>query len=117
MLRITMGLASLLLALPATGQDSSADYTRDYQRQALAIYRHVIGLRTAEGHGKVPEMANYLAGLFRDAGFSEDEVHVLAQRTLEGEEVASLVVQYRGNGLSGKKPVLFLAHMDVVVLQ
>jgi hypothetical protein len=41
MLRITMGLASLLLALPATGQDSSADYTRDYQRQALAIYRHV----------------------------------------------------------------------------
>jgi carboxypeptidase PM20D1 len=114
MLRITMGLASLLLALPATGQDSSADYTRDYQRQALAIYRHVIGLRTAEGHGKVPEMANYLAGLFRDAGFSEDEVHVLAQTTSDGEEVASLVVQYRGNGLSGKKPVLFLAHMDVV---
>ena len=31
-----------------------------------------------------------------------------------GEEVASLVVRYRGNGLSGKKPILLLAHMDIV---
>jgi len=114
MRRIGLGLASLLLAMPAVAQDASSGYTRDYQRQALDIYRHVIGLRTAAGHGKVPEMANYLADQFLAAGFSEDDVHVIPQTVSSGETTASLVVQYRGNGLSGKKPVLFLAHMDVV---
>ena len=114
MLRISIALAGLLLAAPAMAQDDSRDYTGQYQRQALEIYRHVIGLRTAAGHGKVPEMASYLADQFLAAGFSEDEVHVIPQTVSSGEKTASLVVQYRGNGLSGKKPVLFLAHMDVV---
>jgi acetylornithine deacetylase/succinyl-diaminopimelate desuccinylase-like protein len=31
-----------------------------------------------------------------------------------GEETASLVARYRGDGTSGEAPILFLAHMDVV---
>lgn len=110
--------ASFFLALAlsgaAFGQDRSSDYREDYQREALEIYRDVISLRTAAGHGKVPAMADYLARQFLEAGFDAEDVHVLPQTLSTGEEAASLVVRYRGNGLSGRKPVLLIAHMDVV---
>ena len=114
MCRTAIVVASLLLAVPAIGQDSSADYTNDYQREALAMFRDVIAMRTAEGHGKVPEMAAYLQQAFLDAGFYPNELKLLPHTLPTGEEVASLVVRYRGNSLSGKKPILLLAHMDIV---
>jgi acetylornithine deacetylase/succinyl-diaminopimelate desuccinylase-like protein len=114
MLRIVMALSCIALAAATLAETSSADYQKNYQRQALEMYKHVISLRTAAGHGMVPEMADYLAKQFVDAGFANDEVHVIRQTLSTGEEAASLIVEYRGNGLSGKKPVLFLAHMDVV---
>jgi acetylornithine deacetylase/succinyl-diaminopimelate desuccinylase-like protein len=112
--KIVTALACTLLATTTLAATSSADYQKDYQRQALDIYKHVVSLRTAAGQGMVPEMADYLAQQFLDAGFTQDEVHVLRQTLSTGEEAASLIVEYRGNGMSGKKPVLFLAHMDVV---
>jgi len=114
MTKAILAIAALTLAGPAFGQVRSSDYDRDYQRQALEIYRHVISLRTAAGHGNVPVMADYLARQFLEAGFDADDVHVLPQTLSTGEEAAALVVRYRGNGLSGRKPVLLIAHMDVV---
>jgi acetylornithine deacetylase/succinyl-diaminopimelate desuccinylase-like protein len=104
------------LLIPALlhAQDASSQYTANHQRQALDIYRTVIGFRTAEGHGQVPKMASYLEDLFRAGGFAAGDVHVLPLKLESGEETASLVVRYRGSNASGKKPVLFLAHMDVV---
>ncbi|HEX6155928.1 MAG TPA: M20/M25/M40 family metallo-hydrolase, partial [Burkholderiales bacterium] len=61
---------------------------------------------------KVPEMAEYLAGEFRAAGFPADDVKVVPFK-LPADETAVLVVRYRGDG-SGGKPILLLAHMDVV---
>src|SRR5690349_9255973 len=41
------------------------------------IFQHVIGMETSvEGH-QVPQMANYLAGLFRQAGFPESDIHIV----------------------------------------
>jgi acetylornithine deacetylase/succinyl-diaminopimelate desuccinylase-like protein len=77
--------------------------------RALKIYRTIIGMRTAAGYNKVPEMAAYLAGQLQIAGFSQYDIHILAH-----DETAALVVRYRGNDSSGKKPILFLAHMDVM---
>ena len=54
------------------------------------------------------EVAGYLAGRFRDGGFAAEDVHILPV-----EDTASLVVRYRGNGTGGR-PILVLAHMDVV---
>lgn len=95
-------------------QDSSAFYGKDYQRQALEIYRHLVSIRSAAGHGKVPEVAEYLAERFIEGGFDAEDVHVLPQKLGSGETSASLVVRYRGDGSSGRKPVLLIAHMDVV---
>lgn len=95
-------------------QADSSTYTKDYQREAREIFDDIIGMRTAAGHGNVPAMAEYMADLFRSAGFDDEDVHLIPQTLSTGEQAASLVVRFRGNGLSGRKPVLFLAHMDVV---
>ncbi len=114
MIRLLVALLCLMSVAVANAQASSSDYTKDYQREALAIFRDIIAMRTAAGHGKVPAMAEYLAQYFLDAGFDAGDVRVIRQTVSTGEEVASLVVRYRGNGLANRKPVLLLAHMDVV---
>ncbi len=114
MIRWVVALGCLIGAAVANGQASSSEYTKDYQREALEIFRDIISMRTAAGHGKLPEMAEYLAAYFLAAGFDAEDVHVIRQTISTGEEVASLVVRYRGNGLANRKPVLLLAHMDVV---
>lgn len=77
--------------------------------QAREMFAKIISMRTAEGHGQVPAMAAYLAGKFREAGFADEDIHILPKG-----ETAALVVRYRGDGSSGAKPILFIGHMDVV---
>jgi len=88
---------------------ASAQAPSDAQRaQAREIYQRIISFDTSVEGGQNPAMAEYLAGLFRTAGFAADDVHILP---LNG--TAGLLVRYRGNG-SGGRPILLLAHMDVV---
>jgi acetylornithine deacetylase/succinyl-diaminopimelate desuccinylase-like protein len=111
----TVAAAVFLVLTPAVAaQDASADHTAAYQRRALEIFRTSIGYRTAAGHGQVPALAAYLANRFRAGGFPDEDIQVLPLTTLDGEKTASLVVRYRGDGSSGQRPVLLLAHMDVV---
>ena len=95
-------------------QDHSSYYRQPYQKQALEIYRTSIGFRTAKSHSQVPALAAYLADEFRAGGFPDEDIHIIPAKTADGEDIASLVVTYRGDGSSGKKPILLLAHMDVV---
>lgn len=114
-MRMFAAVATILLcAAPLVAQERSSDYTAPHQVRALEIYRTLIGMRTAAGHGQLPAAAEYLAQVFRDAGFPADDVHVLDATSATGEAVTSLVVRYRGNGSSGQRPILLLAHMDVV---
>ena len=114
MMREIIAIAIMCFFVPALAQHSSSDYIEDHQRLALNIYRDTIAMRTAAGHDQLPVMAHYLADRFRDAGFPDEDIHVLPFLTPKGEEIASLVVRWRGDGGSGKRPVLFVAHMDVV---
>jgi carboxypeptidase PM20D1 len=117
-MRMPVGTASVAFLIAMSSglgaQDSSADYTQPYQRTALEILRTSIGFRTAASHGLVPALANYLADQFKRGGFPEADVHVLPLTVPGGEETASLIVRYRGDGSSGARPILLLAHMDVV---
>lgn len=114
MRKIIAIIASSFLLGHASAQDHSSFYTEPYQKKALEIYRSSISFHTAMSHGQVPALANYLADEFREGGFPDEDIHVLPLETASGEEIASLVVTYRGDGSSGKKPILLLAHMDVV---
>jgi acetylornithine deacetylase/succinyl-diaminopimelate desuccinylase-like protein len=75
---------------------------------ARDIYARVIAFDSSVEGGETPAMAAYLAGVFREAGFPTDDVHLLPM-----DETAALVVRYPGDG-SGGQPILLLAHMDVV---
>ena len=112
--RIAIVAIFLLLPPSTTAQDSSADYTKSYEQKALEIFRTSISYRTAQTHGQVPVLAAYLANQFRAGGFPDEDIHILPLTLESGEETASLVVRYHGDGSSGKKPILLLAHMDVV---
>ena len=114
MTRILFLLAVLSVSQISQAQMNSNDYTKPYQRQALQIYRDTIAMRTAVGQHMVPTMAHYLADRFRDGGFDDEDINVLPFQPEGGEETASLVVRYRGDGSSWQAPILFLAHMDVV---
>jgi acetylornithine deacetylase/succinyl-diaminopimelate desuccinylase-like protein len=98
----------LLLTLLCGHALAASPAPQSVREQAREIFKTVIGYRTSEGLGQVPAMANYLADQFRQAGFPNGDVHVLPLG-----ETASLVVRYRGDGRGGK-PILLLAHMDVV---
>lgn len=96
--------ASLLLAAPQALAASP-----DEQAAAREMFAKIISMRTSKGNGQVPAMAAYLAAELRKAGFAADDIHILPK-----DETAALVVRFRGDGSAGKKPILFLAHMDVV---
>jgi acetylornithine deacetylase/succinyl-diaminopimelate desuccinylase-like protein len=104
-------LAAALIPPAAQGQmEEQAQNRTVHEQKALEIYRTAIAMRTAEGFGNVPKLARYLAGEFEKGGFDAADIHVR-----EMGETAALIVRYRGDGSSGKKPVLLSAHMDVVV--
>lgn len=107
MIRSMFALAAALLATgPASAAGPAAPEA--VRAEAREMYRTVIGFKTQEGAGQVPVMAHWLADRFRDGGFPAEDIHVLPLG-----ETASLVVRYRGTGKGGR-PILFLAHMDVV---
>jgi acetylornithine deacetylase/succinyl-diaminopimelate desuccinylase-like protein len=110
MISFARALSALAVAqcLLFPGFAAATTYDAPYQRQALDIYRRVIAFKTEVGEGQVPVMAQYLAEQFRAAGFPAEDIHIEPLG-----ETAALVVRYRGSG-SGGKPILMIAHMDVV---
>jgi acetylornithine deacetylase/succinyl-diaminopimelate desuccinylase-like protein len=102
---IALLTAGLLFSGLATAQDVDSEHAR----KTLEIYTRIIGVETAKNLGNVPEVADYLAGELIAAGFPEEDVEVVPLG-----ETASLIAKYRGDGSSGKAPILLLGHMDVV---
>jgi acetylornithine deacetylase/succinyl-diaminopimelate desuccinylase-like protein len=106
--------ASICISLAAAAADSPG--TRPSDRKAREIFEKVVSIPTELGRNKVPEMAEYLAGEFRAAGFPAEDVKVIPYK-FTADQTAVLIVRYRGDGQDkGKrgKPILLLAHMDVV---
>lgn len=88
---------------------AAQDVDSEHARKTLEIFERIIEVETSKNLGNVPEVANYLAGELVAAGFPKDDVEILPV----GETVA-LIARYRGDGSSGKQPILLLGHMDVV---
>jgi acetylornithine deacetylase/succinyl-diaminopimelate desuccinylase-like protein len=85
-----------------------------WRARALEIYRHAIEVPTVEGRGRVPELAQYLADQYKAAGWAESDIHVIPYDGNPGNHTAALIVRWPAAKPSGKKPILLMAHMDVV---
>jgi acetylornithine deacetylase/succinyl-diaminopimelate desuccinylase-like protein len=106
------GLVAAATILAASVGHAADGALTTHEAKAREIYAKSIAIPTQLGSAKMRDMAEYLAGEFRAAGFPNEDIHILPFKG-EGDATVSLVVRYRGNG-SGGKPILLLAHMDVV---
>ena len=100
--------ASIALAVPHTvaGEDDAVAY---YSERAVEWLSDAISRETVKGQGLVPAYAESLEQVFLEAGFPPEALTIVPYG-----ETASLVVRYEGDGSSGRKPILFSSHMDVV---
>ncbi|MFL6862408.1 MAG: M20/M25/M40 family metallo-hydrolase [Allosphingosinicella sp.] len=85
-----------------------------WHAKAREIYAHAIEVPTVEGRGRVPELARYIADQYKAGGWAESDIHVLPYDGNPGNHTAALVVRWPAARPSGKKPILIMAHMDVV---
>src|SRR3989442_9586997 len=106
--RLVAALA-LGAALPASGtaQDSLSAADR---RLARDIFKEIVEINTTDSLGNTPRAARAMARRLVAAGFAAADVRVLIG---PDSTHASLVARYRG-AAPGKRPLLALAHLDVV---
>ena len=80
-----------------------------YEQRARDIYKELIEINTTDTPaGNVTKAAEAMAARLKAAGFPEADIHVLGP----DPKKHNLVVRYRGTG--ARKPLLLLAHIDVV---
>ncbi len=78
------------------------------QLAAKAIYKQLVEINTTHDNGSTTVAAEAMAARFRAAGFPEKDIFQGGAAPTKG----NLVVRYHGKG--ERKPLLLLAHIDVV---
>jgi acetylornithine deacetylase/succinyl-diaminopimelate desuccinylase-like protein len=103
---------SLLLALALLAPLSlraQAALTTD-QAEARAIFEQLIDINSSYKEGSTSPAAHAIAKRFLDAGFPAADVHVLGPA---GDKDSNVVVRMQGSSKT-LKPILLIAHLDVV---
>ena len=102
-MRILILLLPLLLAAPAPAASD------DWRAAARAMYADVIAMPTVSEKAGARSMADYLADVFRKAGFAGENIKVLPYG-----KTAALMARLPAAGKATARPILLIAHMDVV---
>jgi len=105
---IALICSAALVAAVACSCPAAAEGLTAQQQLAHDIYKELIEINTVTATGDTKLAAEAMAARLRAAGYSEADVHVLSPAPRKG----NLVARLRGNGT--KKPLLLLAHIDVV---
>ena len=101
--------AVALSALWCSGSSvTAADALSAQQQRAFAIYKELVEINTTTETGDTGRAVDAMAARLRAAGFPEADVHAFKPAARKG----NLVARFRGTG--AKKPILLLAHIDVV---
>jgi len=79
-----------------------------HQQLARDIFKELIEINTVTATGDTLEAAEAMADRLKAAGFTDADVRVLSPAPRKG----NLVARLRGTGV--RKPILLLAHLDVV---
>jgi acetylornithine deacetylase/succinyl-diaminopimelate desuccinylase-like protein len=80
------------------------------QKPLYDIFKEMVESRTVHPDGDNTELAKKVAARLKAAGFDEKEISVITPP--DGAKKGNLIVRMKGTG--EKKPVLLLAHIDVV---
>ncbi len=109
--RLSPLLPALLAAALTLPSQTSAQTGKDPAAKQLErdILKELIEINTSDSAGHTPEAAKALADRLLAAGFPSADVKVLGY----APRYQSLVARYRGQP-GAKKPILLMAHLDVV---
>lgn len=99
----TLSFASIAVATPAGAQTLSAR-----QQLAVDIYKELVEINTVTATGDTGRAADAMAARLRAAGFADADVQVFKPAPGKGNLVARL------HGTGARRPILLLAHLDVV---
>ena len=113
-------LASTLIVLSSTAavaQTSPVNgpiaLPQQWQVKTRELYQTAIEIPTVAGRGEHKRMADYLSAQYRANGWRADDVQVLPYDS-QGEKKFAFYARWPAAQPSGKKPILLIAHMDVV---
>src|SRR4051794_21978076 len=98
-------IGAALLAMPASLR---ADPLSPQQQLAFDIYKELVEINTVTATGDTKQAADAMAARLRAAGFAGDDLQVFSPAPRKG----NLVARLRGTGK--RRPILLLAHLDVV---
>lgn len=104
---VAVALTACLMAAPARYSAQAVKLDAG-QQLAREIFQQLIEINTTDSVGDCTAAARAMAERLKAAGFPEEDLKVLGPRQRKG----NLVARLRGTG--ARKPILLLAHLDVV---
>ena len=104
MLFRTLALAVLLATAAQPQQAQAQEVDRGAERELL---KRMVEIPTVKGRGQMPRLTALLAGEFRKAGITNIVIK-------DHDDTQAMIVRWPAARPSGKKPILVMAHMDVV---
>jgi acetylornithine deacetylase/succinyl-diaminopimelate desuccinylase-like protein len=107
-LLLAVASSTVVVSAPAFAADGPLPPAEDLDL-ARDMFRQLVGINTTHAHGST-QAAETIRGWLLRAGFDERDVVLVAPA--DKPTKGNLVVRYRGTGRD--RPVLFLAHLDVV---
>ena len=104
---------SVLAILALAAAASLGAQSTPHEQLARAIYKELIEINTVDSVGSVTKAVDAMAARFKAAGFPASDLHVLIP---DGKPTkGNLIVRYHGRGgPNAPKPILLMAHLDVV---
>src|SRR5207248_1309786 len=99
---------AILLSVLFVAGGASAEELTPSQQLAHDIYKELIEIDTTTATGDTARAAEAMAARLDAAGFAEADVHALSPAPRKGNLVARL------HGSGARKPILLVAHLDVV---
>jgi acetylornithine deacetylase/succinyl-diaminopimelate desuccinylase-like protein len=105
---MTLAAAPLAAALALGSTPAGAAELNAEQKLFRSIYQELVEINTSDSEGDTTTASKAMQARLLAAGFKPDEMEVIAPFPRKG----NLVARYKGNG--SKKPMLLLAHIDVV---
>ena len=99
---------------PAPALANAPKLPGKWEATTREIYTMAVETPTVAGRGQLPKLANALADRLKAAGWSANDLHVLPYEAANGNKTAALIARLPAAGQAKAKPILILAHLDVV---
>src|ERR1700733_4170935 len=97
-----------LVSIPMMASPAAAEALSPQRQLAFDIYKELVEINTVTATGDTARAAEAMAARLKAAGFADADVQVFSPAPNKG----NLVARLRGTG--ARKPILLVAHLDVV---